>query len=61
MTEHYDVIVIGSAFRGSVAAMRLTEKGYHVGGLEAGGRGDTSLPLASPPTPRPLRRLGLKA
>lgn len=34
----YDVIVIGSGFGGSVAAMRATEKGYRVGVLEAGKR-----------------------
>ncbi|WP_199739524.1 GMC family oxidoreductase N-terminal domain-containing protein, partial [Streptomyces klenkii] len=34
----YDVIVIGSGFGGSVAALRLTEKGYRVGVLEAGRR-----------------------
>lgn len=35
---HYDVIVIGSGFGGSVSALRLTEKGYRVGVLEAGAR-----------------------
>ena len=34
----YDVIVIGSGFGGSVSALRLTEKGYRVGVLEAGAR-----------------------
>jgi len=34
----YDVVVIGSGFGGSVAALRLTEKGYRVGVLEAGRR-----------------------
>ena len=34
----YDVLVIGSGFGGSVAALRLVEKGYRVGVLEAGRR-----------------------
>lgn len=34
----YDVIVVGSGFGGSVSALRLTEKGYAVGVLEAGRR-----------------------
>ncbi|MFC5240760.1 GMC oxidoreductase [Streptomyces atrovirens] len=34
----YDVLVIGSGFGGSVSALRLTEKGYTVGVLEAGRR-----------------------
>jgi cholesterol oxidase len=39
MTAHiYDYIVIGSGFRGSVSAMRLTEKGYSVLVLEKGKR-----------------------
>ncbi|WP_083502517.1 GMC oxidoreductase [Sphaerimonospora mesophila] len=36
----YDVVVIGSGFGGSVAALRLTEKGYAVGVVEAGRRFD---------------------
>ncbi|WP_327155214.1 GMC oxidoreductase [Streptomyces tubercidicus] len=34
----YDVLVVGSGFGGSVSALRLTEKGYRVGVLEAGRR-----------------------
>ncbi|MDX6331381.1 MAG: cholesterol oxidase [Streptomycetaceae bacterium] len=34
----HDVIVIGSGFGGAVSALRLTEKGYSVGVLEAGRR-----------------------
>ncbi|CAB4704780.1 unannotated protein [freshwater metagenome] len=34
----YDVLVIGSGFGGSVSALRLTEKGYRVGVIEAGAR-----------------------
>ncbi|MFD1814401.1 GMC oxidoreductase [Rhodococcus gannanensis] len=44
----YDVVVIGSGFGGSVAALRLTEKGYRVGVLEAGRRfADDELPETS--------------
>ena len=43
--QHYDVLVIGSGFGGSVTALRLTEKGYRVGVLEAGARfADDELP-----------------
>ncbi len=34
----YDWLVIGSGFGGSVSALRLAEKGYKVGILEAGRR-----------------------
>jgi cholesterol oxidase len=34
----YDVLVIGSGFGGSVAALRCVEKGYRVGVMEAGKR-----------------------
>ncbi|NUS43287.1 MAG: GMC family oxidoreductase [Mycobacteriaceae bacterium] len=40
-TEHavdFDVLVVGSGFGGSVTALRLVEKGYRVGVLEAGKR-----------------------
>ncbi len=37
---HYDVIVIGSGFGGSVTALRLSEKGYNVAVLESGKRFD---------------------
>ena len=40
MSFDYDVLVIGSGFGGSVTALRLTEKGYRVGVLEAGDRFD---------------------
>jgi cholesterol oxidase len=38
MEPDYDVLIIGSGFGGSVSALRLTEKGYRVGILEAGRR-----------------------
>jgi cholesterol oxidase len=37
-TFDYDVLIIGSGFGGSVAALRLSEKGYRVGVLEKGKR-----------------------
>ena len=38
MQSDYDVLIIGSGFGGSISALRLTEKGYRVGVLEAGRR-----------------------
>jgi cholesterol oxidase len=38
----FDVLVIGSGFGGSVSALRLTEKGYRVGVIEAGARFEDS-------------------
>src|SRR5579884_1254851 len=44
----YDVVVIGSGFGGSVAALRASEKGYRVCVLEAGRRfTDATLPKTS--------------
>lgn len=46
--KHYDVLVVGSGFGGSVTALRLTEKGYSVGVMEAGRRfADDELPETS--------------
>jgi cholesterol oxidase len=46
--DDYDVLVIGSGFGGSVTALRLTEKGYKVGVLEAGRRfADADFPKTS--------------
>lgn len=36
--KHYDFIVVGSGFGGSVSALRLAEKGYRVAVLEQGRR-----------------------
>ncbi len=48
MTAHYDVVVVGSGFGGSTTALRLVEKGYSVGVLEAGRRlRDEDLPKTS--------------
>ena len=47
-TTDFDVLVIGSGFGGSVSALRLSEKGYRVGVLEAGRRfADDELPKTS--------------
>jgi cholesterol oxidase len=49
----YDVVVIGSGFGGSVAALRLVEKGYTVAVLEAGRRfADHEFPETSWRLPR---------
>lgn len=48
MGVRYDVVVIGSGFGGSVAALRAAEKGYSVAVLEAGRRfADHELPQTS--------------
>ena len=46
--EDFDVVVVGSGFGGSTAALRLTEKGYRVAVLESGRRfDDTTFPKTS--------------
>ncbi|HEY3681500.1 MAG TPA: GMC family oxidoreductase [Streptosporangiaceae bacterium] len=48
MGDHYDAVIVGSGFGGSVAALRLTEKGYKVAVVEAGRRfDDATLPKTS--------------
>ncbi|MCX6446666.1 MAG: GMC family oxidoreductase [Actinobacteria bacterium] len=59
----FDVVIIGSGFGGSVAALRLTEKGYKVAVLEAGRRfNDKDFPKTSWRLSRflYLPRLGLR-
>ncbi len=38
MSEHYDYVIVGSGFGGSVSALRLSEKGYRVLVIEKGSR-----------------------
>jgi cholesterol oxidase len=46
--QDFDVVIIGSGFGGSVAALRLTEKGYKVAVIEAGRRfADKDFPKGS--------------
>jgi cholesterol oxidase len=48
LAGRFDVVIIGSGFGGSVAALRLVEKGYTVAVLEAGRRfADHDLPQTS--------------
>jgi cholesterol oxidase len=48
MKPEYDVVIVGSGFGGSVAALRLVEKGYRVAVLEAGRRfSDRDFPKTS--------------
>ncbi|MEI2786212.1 MAG: GMC family oxidoreductase [Candidatus Nanopelagicales bacterium] len=46
--DHWDVVIVGSGFGGSVAALRLSEKGYRVLVIESGRRfTDDELPKTS--------------
>ena len=48
VSQDFDVVIIGSGFGGSVAALRLTEKGYKVAVIEAGRRfADKDFPKTS--------------
>lgn len=48
MNNDFDVVIVGSGFGGSVAALRLVEKGYRVAVLEAGRRfSDADFPKTS--------------
>ncbi len=51
--EHWDVVIVGSGFGGSVSALRLSEKGYRVLVVESGRRfADHELPKTSWRLPR---------
>src|ERR1700729_2532573 len=54
-TFDYDVVVIGSGFGGSVAALRASEKGYRVAVMESGKRWkDSEIPKTQWDLPRYL-------